>query len=113
MSVIHSLTSETFEDCIQKHPLVFLDFWAHWCAPCLAFAKVYEEVAAKYPDIFFAKLNIEESPALPDSLEIRSIPHLLIIKNGIVIYSESGSMPASRLAELVEQALAVEVDKGV
>lgn len=105
MMSISNICSEEFETFIQAHELIFLDFWAPWCAPCLAFAKVYEEVAKKYPAIVFAKLNIEESPALSDSLEIRTIPHLLIIKKGVVIYSESGSMPVSRLCELADQAL--------
>ena len=106
---ILAIHSEDFESCIQANELVFLDFWAPWCAPCLAFAKVYESVATDYPTIVFTKLNIEESPELSDSLEIRTIPHLLIIKKGIVIYSESGSMPASRLRELADQALVADL----
>lgn len=108
MSIIQ-IKSEEFEPLIAQHPLVFLDFWAQWCSPCLAFSKVYEAVSADYPDIVFAKLNVEESPELSASMEVRSIPHLLIIKNSIVIYSESGSMPATRLRELAEQAIQVDV----
>ena len=99
-----NIKSEQFESLIAQNQIMFLDFWAPWCAPCVAFAKVYESVATLYPDILFAKLNMDESPALAESLEIRSIPHLLVIKNSVVIYSESGSMPVSRLKELVEQA---------
>lgn len=110
MSVI-AIQSEGFEPLIAKHPLVFLDFWAPWCAPCVSFSKTYHEIAASYPKVVFAQINIQDSPALSDALEVRSIPYLMVIKQGIAIYAESGSMPASRLRELVEQALAVEVNK--
>jgi thioredoxin 1 len=108
MSVI-AIQSDAFEPLIAQHALVFLDFWAPWCAPCMAFSKVYKDIAARYPDVVFAQLNIEESPELADSLEIRSIPYLMVIKQGIAIYAESGSMPASRLQELVDQALTVKM----
>ncbi len=108
MSVIQ-IKSEDFEPLVTEHSLVFLDFWAPWCAPCLAFSKVYEAVSETYPDIVFAKLNVEESPELSTSLEVRSIPHLLIIKKSMIIYSESGSMPSARLKELAEKAIQVDV----
>ena len=111
MSVV-AIQSEEFETCIATHDLVFLDFWAPWCAPCLAFSKVYHEVAQSYPSLLFAEMNIEESPDLADSLSIRSIPYLMVFKHQIAIYAESGSMPASRLRELVEQARIVEVKAG-
>ncbi len=75
----------------------------------MAFSKVYKDIATRYPEVVFAQLNIQDSPELADSLEIRSIPYLMVIKQGIAIYAESGSMPASRLQELVEQAKTVEV----
>lgn len=105
------IKSEQFDELVSQHKLIFIDFWAPWCAPCLAFAKVYEGVALDYPQITFAKLNVEDSPKLGDELSIRSIPHLLIIKEGVVIYSESGSMPASRLRELAEQAIQADVSQ--
>jgi thioredoxin 1 len=108
MNVI-AIQSEAFEALIAEHELVFLDFWAPWCAPCVSFSKVYHETAQCYPNVVFAQINIEESPELADSLEIRSIPYLMVIKQGVVIYAESGSMPKSRLDELIEQALVVEV----
>lgn len=106
---VRAIQSEAFEAFIAEHELVFLDFWAPWCAPCVSFSAVYHEVAQRYPAVMFAQINIEESPQLADSLEIRSIPYLMVIKQGVVIYAESGSMPKSRLEELVEQALVVEV----
>ena len=105
------LSGTEFDAFIQKEPLVFIDFWAPWCAPCLQFASVYEKIAAENPDIAFVKINIEEEHALAETFYIRSIPHLMVLKQGIVIYSEAGSMPPSTLTELVQQARDADVSK--
>lgn len=106
---IQAIKADTFESLLQENPIVFIDFWAAWCAPCKQFAHIYEHVASKYPNICFASVNIEEETELSDLFQIRSIPHLMVFKQGIAIYSESGSMPESTLLELVEQALIADV----
>jgi thioredoxin 1 len=111
MNHVMAIQSADFENLIEQHDIVFLDFWAPWCAPCLHFSKVYEQIAQDFKQITFAQLNIEESPELPQSFEIQSIPYLMVIKQGVVIFAESGSMPASRLKELAEQAILVNLEK--
>lgn len=106
-----AIKGSEFETVINNNPLVFVDFWAPWCAPCRQFGTVYEHVAVKHPDILFAKINIEEEHELAETFQIRSIPHLMVVKQGIVIYSEAGSMPESALIELVQQAQAADVSK--
>ena len=106
---VRAITSAQFESIIQEHAIVFFDFWAPWCAPCRQFGQVYEAVAQQYPAILFGKINVEEEPALGEAFEIRSIPHLMVFKQGIVIYSEAGSMPESTLKELVQQAVDADV----
>lgn len=96
---------EEFNHLINENEIVFVDFWAEWCAPCKQFSRVYEEVSNQFPEITFTKVNIEEQKALAEYFEIRSIPQLLIFKKGIVIYSDAGSMPESTLKELAKQAL--------
>ncbi len=108
-ATIQAIQTDTFESLLEKTPLLFVDFWASWCAPCKQFAHIYEQVASKYPNICFASVNIEKETALADLFQIRSIPHLMVFKQGIAIYSESGSMPESTLLELVEQALDADV----
>ncbi|MFA5959102.1 MAG: thioredoxin family protein [Tatlockia sp.] len=105
----HTLAFNDFEACIQKNEIVFIDFWAQWCAPCKQFASVYAQVAKQYPQVVFAKVNVETEEDFASSLQIQSIPHLMVFKQGILIYSESGSLPESVLKDLVEQALHVDV----
>lgn len=106
-----TLTHTEFESFIKEHQLVFVDFWAEWCAPCKQFSRVYEQVADQFPSITFTKVNIEEQQELAELFEIRSIPHLMIFKEGIIIYSDAGSIPESTLKELAQQAIAVDVSE--
>lgn len=108
---IKTLVTSEFESLINDHELVFIDFWAEWCAPCKQFSRVYEQVADQFPSIIFATVNIEEQKELADVFEIRSIPHLMVFKEGIVIYSEAGSMPESTLKELAQQALDADISE--
>lgn len=108
---VKAISTEQFEATIQDHEIVLFDFWASWCAPCKQFAHVYDKVAAAYPQILFAKINIEEQQELADTFQIRSIPHIMVFKQGIVIYSEAGSMPESTLKDLVEQAVSANVSE--
>lgn len=108
-AMVHAVGQDEFESLIKDNDVVFIDFWAVWCAPCKQFATVYERVAANHPEILFAKINIEQESELAEAFNIRSIPHLMVFKQGIAIYSEAGSMPESTLKELVQQALDVDV----
>ncbi|KTD21310.1 thioredoxin family protein [Legionella londiniensis] len=111
-SDVQAIGKDQFEVLIAEHEIFFVDFWAEWCAPCKQFAKIYEKIAAQFSDkILFASVNIEKEQELAELFQIRSIPHLMVFKQGIAIYSESGSMPASTLEELVEQSLSVDVSK--
>ena len=104
-----NVTSNQFEALINEHDLVFVDFWAAWCAPCKQFSRVYEQVTAQFSSIVFAKVNIEEEQELADFFEIRSIPHLMVFKKGIIIYSDAGNISESSIKELAQQALDVDV----
>ncbi|KTC67877.1 thioredoxin [Legionella birminghamensis] len=107
--MLKSVNEEQLDDLINQKELFLIDFWAPWCAPCKEFGRIYEALAEQNPEINFVKINIEEEPGIAEAFQIRSIPHLMIIKEGIAIYSDSGSMPASTLTELLQQAKAIDV----
>lgn len=94
---------------VHENKQLFIYFWAPWCAPCKQFSMVYELVADQFSDIQFLKMNIEKHKELVDFLSIRSIPHLMAIKEGIVIYSDAGSISEASLIELAIQMQAVDV----
>lgn len=106
---VHEITSDNFESYLNDHDILVVDFWASWCAPCKNFFPIFAKVATMYPEIIFAKVDIEKEQELAQVFEIRSVPHLMVFKKGIVIYSESGSMPESTLKELSSQALSADV----
>lgn len=104
-----NVTADELDALILQNEIVFVDFWTKWCAPCKEFSAVFERIANENQHLVFAKVNLENESILAEKFQIRSIPHLLIFKQGIVVYSESGSMPDSALKELVAQALTVDV----
>lgn len=104
-----ALNTANFQKTIDTESIVFVDFWATWCAPCTQFSKVYERVAEQFSSILFATVNIEHEAELAEMFNIRSIPHVMVFKQGIAIYSDSGVLPESSLKELAEQALTADV----
>ncbi len=98
-----------FERLITENSIVFVDFWASWCAPCKQFEPIYQKIAKKHPEITFITVDVEQESALAETFQIRSIPYLMVFKKGIAIYAESGTMPESTLEELVKQAIHADV----
>ncbi len=95
------LAAESFERTITENQIVFVDFWATWCGPCRQFAPVYERAAASHPDIIFGKVDTEVEQALAASARITSIPTLMAFKDGSLVFSQPGALPAAALDELI------------
>lgn len=105
------LNSCNLEEYLKNNKILLIDWWAQWCAPCKQFAVIYEKIVSMYPEIIFGKVDIEQEAELAEAFHIRSIPHLMIFKDEIAIYSESGIIPESTLKELIEQALVADVSE--
>lgn len=105
------LTENTFATTIAENDIVLVDFWASWCGPCRNFAPVYEQVSEANPDIVFAKVDTEDQQGLAGAFQISSIPTLMAIREGVVLYSQAGALPEQALVQLVEAIRGVNMDE--
>lgn len=105
-----NLTEDTFADTIAGNGIVLIDFWAAWCGPCRMFAPVYESVSDANPDIVFGKVDTEAEPGLAGAFSISSIPTLMVVRDGVVLFSQAGALPEPALVNLVQAARDVDMD---
>jgi thioredoxin 1 len=105
-SVIY-FTDDNFETEVANHSTpVLVDFWASWCAPCRAIAPHIEELADEYKgQVKVGKLNVDEEPNTASALGIRSLPTILLFKDGQVVEQIVGAVPKSKLDAMIKAHL--------
>ncbi|OLT02151.1 thioredoxin [Pseudonocardia sp. CNS-004] len=103
------LTTENFNDIVVDGT-VLVDFWASWCGPCRQFAPVFEQASQTHEDITFGKVDTEAQTELAQAFGISSIPTLMAVRDGVVLYSQPGALPAAALEDLIGQVRAVDMD---
>jgi thioredoxin 1 len=94
------------QEVIEANGPVLVDFWAEWCAPCRMIAPAVDALASAYSGrAKVGKLNVDEYPELAGSFGVRSIPTLLVFKDGKVVEQQIGAVPQARLAAMLERQL--------
>jgi len=106
MSLVH-ISDDTFDaDVLQSDKPVLLDFWAEWCGPCKAIAPVLEELDGEYQDrLTIAKMDVDANSKTPQQFGIRSIPTLILFKNGVVAEQLIGAVSKRQLTEFLDKNL--------
>ena len=97
------LTHENFDQETERYHVTIIDFWAPWCAPCKAFAPVFEAAAERHPEVLFARINCDEQPELAQQFEVRSIPTLIAAKDGTIVKALMGLMPPAKFESMTDE----------
>ncbi len=109
MSTI-ALTRDTFEDTVTKPGITLVDWWASWCGPCRMFAPVFQAASEQHPDITFGKIDTEDQLELSAAARIGSIPTLMAFRDGILVFSQPGALPAAALEQLIQAVRDLDMD---
>lgn len=104
------LTAQNIESKITDNDIVFVDFWAEWCGPCRMFGPIFEKASQEHTDVVFGKVDTEAEQALAASAGITSIPTLMAFRDGILVFSQPGALPAPTFEDLIGQVKALDMD---
>jgi len=98
-----ALTEGSFDEALVAHPRLVVDFWATWCGPCRVIAPVLEEIAReKAGDTIVGKVNVDENPGLAGRFGIRSIPTLILFKDGKPVDTVIGAVPKTEILKRLD-----------
>ncbi|MCD0444639.1 thioredoxin [Glycomyces sp. A-F 0318] len=105
------LTKDNFEETVTGNGIVLVDWWADWCGPCKMFAPTFESASEQHADVVFGKIDTEDQQELSAEAGIQSIPTLMAFRDGILLYSQPGALPAAALEEIIGKVKELDMDE--
>ena len=105
-----NLTEDTFQAAVGGEGITLVDWWASWCGPCRMFAPVFEAASEQHDDIVFAKVDTEAEQGLASAARIMSIPTLMAFRDGVLVFSQPGALPAASLEQVIAAVRELDMD---
>jgi thioredoxin 1 len=105
-----TLTKDTIDKAIGDEGITLVDWWAEWCGPCKQFGPVFEAASEQHTDVVFGKIDTEDQQELAAAAQITSIPTLMAFRDGILVFSQPGALPAAGLEQIITAVKELDMD---